>query len=197
VDILVGTQMVTKGLDFDNVSTVAILNADNMLNYPDFRSHERSFQLMAQVSGRAGRKTKQGLVIIQTGNPSHPVISQVVTNNYRSMFLSQLAEREKFHYPPYFRLIILRIKHKDYRFLNEAADKLAAMLRSNVKGNILGPEYPLVSRIKNKFIKHILIKFERTSSATERKAMITRVIEKFHSDMKYKSVDIVIDVDPM
>jgi primosomal protein N' (replication factor Y) len=197
IDILVGTQMVTKGLDFDNVSMVAILNADNMITFPDFRSWERSFQLMAQVSGRAGRKNKRGTVIIQTSNPKHPVISQVVSNNYRSMFLSQIAEREKFMYPPFYRLVILRLKHKDYKILNEAADALAITLKGSFKGKILGPEYPLVTRIKNKFIKEIIIKLERTPSLADRKAVITRIIERFHADMKYKSVDIVIDVDPM
>ncbi len=196
IDILVGTQMVTKGLDFENVSLVAILNADNMLNFPDFRSFERSYQLMAQVSGRAGRKNKQGLVIIQSYNPSHPIIKQVVDNDYAGMYTMQLTERKRFHYPPFFRLILLRIRHRDFQFLNTVARDFADILKKAYPGQVLGPEYPMVARIKNKYIKQVMIKLDRNSSIAADKQKIAGVIGKFLSQNMYKQVDIIVDVDP-
>jgi len=196
VDILVGTQMVTKGLDFDRVSLVAILNADNLLNYPDFRSAERGFQLMSQVSGRSGRKEKQGQVIIQTFNPGHMIIRDVMNHDYTAMFRQQLAERLKFRYPPYFRLIILRLKHKDPEILGKAADQLAAVLRQCFGKRVLGPEYPMVSRIMNLHIKHIMLKIERDSQVAAMKTTLTGVISEFHRKQDYKSVRIILDVDP-
>ena len=142
IDILVGTQMVTKGLDFDHVSVVGILNADQLLNYPDFRSFERSYQLIAQVSGRAGRKNKQGKVIIQTTQPEHPVLLDVVANDFTRLFNTQMNERKMFRYPPYFRLAKVVVKHKNRDRLNMAANQLAIRLRKNLGFNILGPEYP-------------------------------------------------------
>jgi primosomal protein N' (replication factor Y) (superfamily II helicase) len=196
IDILVGTQMVTKGLDFDNVSLVCILNADNMLSYPDFRAFERSFQLMAQVSGRSGRKYKQGRVIIQTYNPGHPVIVDVVKNDYLAMFKQQLAERQKYKYPPYTRLVQLKLKHKDPDLLNKAADELAKSLRSVFGKRILGPEFPMVSRIMNYFIKHIMFKIERGVSSSAMKAKLVEVIEKFQQEAAFRPVKVIIDVDP-
>jgi primosomal protein N' (replication factor Y) len=196
IQILVGTQMVTKGLDFDNVSVVGILNADNLLNYPDFRSHERSYQLMEQVSGRAGRKSKQGKVIIQSYNPSHPVIQFVVRHDYKGFFELQLEDRSKFHYPPFYRLIILRLKHRDYKILNKAAGELAADLRSTLGKRVLGPEYPLVSRIKSLYIKQILIKVERGPNVVPFKDQIRKHIEEFQKIQVYRQVRVVVDVDP-
>ena len=196
IDILVGTQMVTKGLDFDNVSLVCILNADNMLSYPDFRAAERSFQLMAQVSGRSGRKYKQGRVIIQTYNPGHPMIIDVVKNDYLAMFKKQLLERQKFRYPPYTRLILLKLKHKDADLLNKAADDLAKSLRLIFGKRILGPEFPMVSRIMNYFIKHIMFKIERGVSSAEMKEKLVEAIEKFRAEPAFRPVKVIMDVDP-
>ncbi|MDX9906907.1 MAG: primosomal protein N' [Bacteroidales bacterium] len=196
-DILVGTQMVTKGLDFDNVSLVGILNADNMLNFPDFRSHERSFQLMEQVSGRAGRKSKQGTVIIQSYNPQHAVIQHVVHHDYHAFYRSQLTDRHKFQYPPFNRLIILKIKHRDYNVLNKAARDLAHDLRVDLGKRILGPEYPLVSKIQNWYIKHIMVKIERGNNIAEMKKIILNRIEDTGKIPAYRQVRVVIDVDPV
>jgi primosomal protein N' (replication factor Y) len=196
IQILVGTQMVTKGLDFDNVSVVGILNADSLLNYPDFRSHERSFQLMEQVSGRAGRKSKQGKVIIQSYNPSHPVIQFVVRHDYKGFFESQMADRNKFHYPPFYRLIILKLKHKDFKILNKAAGEMATDLRGSLGKRVLGPEYPLVSRIRSLYIKQIMVKMERGPNAVQIKDQIKRTIDEFQKMQVYRQVRVIVDVDP-
>ncbi len=196
-DILVGTQMVTKGLDFDSVKVVGILNADNMLSFPDFRAHERSFQLMAQVAGRSGRKGEQGKVVIQTYEPSHPVLQDVLRNDYKGLYEKQMAIRRQFSYPPYYRLVLIRLKHKDYEKLNPAAAALANMLRPIFQKDLLGPEYPVVSRVRNQYIKQILIKFRRDQSAKRFKELINSQIQIFLHDAQYKSVTIQVDVDPM
>ena len=196
-DVLVGTQMVTKGLDFDSVKVVGILNADNLLSFPDFRAHERSFQLMAQVAGRAGRKGKQGEVIIQTYEPSHPVLQDVLRNNYKGLFEKQMVTRKQFGYPPFYRLVMIRLKHKDFRKLNPAAAELSSMLRPIFKQDLLGPEYPIVSRVKNLYIKQMLIKFNREYSAKQVKELIMEQIHKFQLLPDYKSVIVQIDVDPI
>lgn len=196
IDILVGTQMVTKGLDFDNVSLVCILNADNMLSYPDFRAAERSYQLMAQVSGRSGRRYKKGRVIIQTYNPGHLVIMDVVNNDYRAMFRQQLVERQKFRYPPYTRLVLLKLKHKDAELLTRAADELAKSLRKIFGKRILGPEFPVVSRIMNYYIKHIMFKIEREVSLATMKAKLLGEIDRFRKIPGFNAVRVLVDVDP-
>jgi len=196
INILVGTQMVTKGLDFDNVSIVGVLNADNMINFPDFRSFERSFQILAQVSGRAGRK-KKGKVIIQTYKPQHMVIENVITNNYSGMYLSQLKERQTFKYPPFHRLIQLKLKHKDPKVLNQGASELAKQLRDKFGKRVLGPEYPLVSRIKNLYLKNILIKIEKGISVSKEKEIISKEIEEFRKHSDCKQVRVQVDVDPV
>lgn len=196
VDILVGTQMVTKGLDFDHVSLVCILNADNMLNYPDFRSAERAYQLMAQVSGRSGRKGKQGKVVIQSYNPEHMIIRDVVTHNYLAMFRQQIAERQKFRYPPYYRLIQIKLKHRDADALNRAADELATMLRQQFGKRVLGPEFPMVSRIMNYYIKNILLKIEREPSLVMMKEKLMTILGEFQKRPAARSVRIIPDVDP-
>ena len=197
IDILVGTQMVTKGLDFDNVSIVGIMNADNLISYPDFRSYERSFQQMAQVSGRAGRKNKRGKVIIQTFNPYHSVIRDVIANDYVSMYSSQILERRNFKYPPFYRLINLNLKHKEARTLNDGARELAIILRETFGNRILGPEYPLVAKIKNLYIKRILIKLERDEHLLDNKQKVLELIEKFKGLALYKNIRVIIDVDPL
>jgi primosomal protein N' (replication factor Y) len=196
-DILVGTQMVTKGLDFDSVKVVGILNADNLLSYPDFRAHERSFQLMVQVAGRAGRKGKQGQVIIQTYEPSHPVLQDVLHNDFKGLYEKQMATRRQFGYPPFYRLVMIRLKHKDFQKLNPAAAELSSMLRPIFKQDLLGPEYPMVSRVKNLYIKQMLVKFNREYSSKHVKELIMSKIHEFQLLPDYKSVIIQIDVDPI
>jgi primosomal protein N' (replication factor Y) len=196
IDILVGTQMVTKGLDFDNVSIVGILNADSLISFPDFRSFERSFQLMSQVSGRAGRKSKRGKVIIQAFNPYHSVIRNVIDHDYLAMYNSQILERRNFKYPPFYRLIQLQLKHKDPRILNDAAGELAIMLGQILGNRILGPEYPMVSRIRNLYLKNILIKLEKPE-LKKHKTQITRTIDTFRGQAAFKSIRIAVDVDPV
>ena len=196
-DILVGTQMVTKGLDFDAVKVVGILNADNMLSFPDFRAHERSFQLMSQVAGRAGRKGKQGKVVIQTYEPSHPVLQDVLRNDFRGLYEKQMATRRQFGYPPFYRIVLIRLKHKDYQKLNPAATELSSMLRPIFKQDLLGPEYPMVSRVKNLYIKQMMVKFNREHNAQQVKDLIMKQIHLFQVLPDYKSVQVQIDVDPI
>ncbi|MBR4837044.1 MAG: primosomal protein N' [Bacteroidales bacterium] len=196
-DVLVGTQMVTKGLDFDHVKTVGVLDADNMLSFPDFRAHERSFQLMEQVSGRAGRKGEKGKVIIQTYQPRHPVILNVVNHDYVRFFEEQMPIRRQFCYPPYYRLIMIKLRHTDYNKLNAAAEFFARQLRPVFKHNILGPEYPIVSRIKNQYIKQILVKFDRNDNSMRIKEIIKSEMDSFKRNSDYKSITISIDVDPI
>lgn len=195
-NILVGTQMVTKGLDFDSVKVVGILNADNMLTFPDFRAYERSFQLMEQVSGRAGRKGDKGKVIIQTYQPQHPVILNVITHDYVKFYEEQMPIRRQFNYPPYSRLVMIRLKDVDSQKLNKAADELAKIFRQVFKENLLGPEYPVVSRVKNQYIKQMLIKINKDLNSTKVKEFINKTIEDFRHNNDFKSVKIQIDVDP-
>ena len=195
-NILVGTQMVTKGLDFDSVKVVGILNADNMLTFPDFRAHERSFQLMEQVSGRAGRKGDKGKVIIQTYQPQHPVILNVMSHDYVRFFEEQMPIRRQFNYPPYSRLVMVRLKDVDEQKLNKAADALAKIFRQVFRENLLGPEYPVVSRVKNQYIKQMLIKIHKDLNSTKVKEFINKTIEDFKHNNDFKSVRIQIDVDP-
>lgn len=195
-DILVGTQMVTKGLDFDSVKVVGILNADNMLTFPDFRAYERSFQLMEQVSGRAGRKGEKGKVVIQTYQPQHPVILNVMSHDYVRLYEEQMPIRRQFNYPPYSRLVMIRLKDVDNLKLNKAADELAKIFRGTFKENLLGPEYPVVSRVKNLYIKQMIIKINKEWNSTKVKEFIRNTIEDFKHNTEFKSVKIQVDVDP-
>ena len=195
--ILIGTQMVSKGLDFDNVSVVGILNADTLMNYPDFRSYERAYQLMAQVSGRAGRKNKRGLVILQTSDPAHPVIREVVTNNYKEMFAQQMAERKLFKYPPYYRLIYIYLKHKDGILLDRLSQEMAIRLRNQFGDRILGPDNPPVSRIQNLYIKKIVLKIESNISPAKVKELLHTVRLQMLEDERFKSLFVYYDVDPL
>jgi primosomal protein N' (replication factor Y) len=183
-------------LDFDNVQVVGILSADNMLSFPDFRAHERSFQLMEQVSGRAGRKHKQGKVVIQAWNPDHPIIKSVVKHDYIEMYKQQLAERKRFFYPPYYRLIIVRMKHKNVEVLHEGSAVLAKELRNKFGKLLYGPEFPLVSRVRSLFIKHIMIKVVRGSNYHEVKNELIVSVQEFRVLAKYKSIRIQFDIDP-
>jgi len=195
IDILVGTQMLTKGLDFRNVKLVGIMNADNMLNFPDFRAHERSFQLMLQVSGRAGRTDKRGKVLIQTYNPYHKILQQVSTNDYVGMFKEQLEERYNYKYPPFYRLIKITLKHRDYNKVNLASDWLAKALVQLFKNNVLGPEFPPVSRIRNQYHKNILIKIPQGQHLGKTKEAIKRVETTFNAIGDFKSVRLIMNVD--
>lgn len=195
VDILIGTQMVSKGLDFDNVSIVGILNADNMLNYPDFRAYERSFQLMSQVSGRAGRKKKQGKVIIQTSDPGNEIIQQVVNTNYAEFFNHQFKERNQFKYPPFYRLINLTIRHKQKEILNKAAWLLAKELQRYFGNRVLGPEAPVIGRIQNWHIKQIMIKLEKNQEIANHKKKINEIISALKTMEGFASIQVIPDVD--
>jgi primosomal protein N' (replication factor Y) len=196
-DILVGTQMITKGLDFEHVRVVGILNADNLLNFPDFRSHERSYQLMAQVSGRAGRHHKQGKVIIQTYQPDHFIIRKVVANDYEGMYNQQIEERKEFKYPPFFRLIRITLRHRDIYELDRIAQESAEALRSRFGNRLLGPEYPAVARIKLMYMKQMWLKLEREISINSAKRQMKQMLESVKARDKNKSIQIVVDVDPM
>ena len=195
IDILVGTQMLTKGLDFRNVKLVGIMNADNMLNFPDFRVHERSFQLMLQVAGRAGRTTERGKVLIQTYNPYHKILQQVSNNDYVSMFNEQLDERYNYKYPPIYRLIKITLKHRDYNKVNIGADWLTKSLKQIFKTNVLGPEFPPVSRIRNLYHKNILIKIPKNQSLSKTKEAILKIKNSFFSIKDFRSIRLILNVD--
>ncbi len=196
-NILIGTQMVSKGLDFDHVSTVGILNADTMLNYPDFRAYERAFQLMAQVAGRAGRKNKQGRVVLQTRSIDHPIIGQVIHNDYESMVCAQLAERKLFHYPPFTRLIYVFLKHRNEELLDEMAQVMGERLRASFGPRVLGPDKPPVARVQTLFIRKIVLKIELTSSMAEARKLLLQIQRDMIEEPKYKSLVVYYDVDPM
>lgn len=195
-DILIGTQMISKGLDFNHVNVVGILNADTMLNYPDFRSYERAFQLMAQVAGRAGRKDKQGLVILQTKSPELPVISQVLNNDYEQLYEDQLAERQVFRYPPFYRLIYVYLKHRKEDVLEQAAEMAATLLRTGLGNRVLGPDKPPIARIQTLFIKKIMIKVELTASMTKVRDYLKGVQRTLSEDARFRSLIVYYDVDP-
>jgi primosomal protein N' (replication factor Y) len=196
IDMLIGTQMVTKGLDFDNVSLVGILDADQLLNRVDFRAFERSFQLMSQVAGRAGRKHKRGKVILQTGDPEHWVIRKVIEHDYKGFYASELIERKNFFYPPYYKVINITLKHKDRNTLDLAAENFASSLREIFKERVMGPDYPVVNRIQNLFLKNIMLKIEKDAPDKKIKERVQHIIDAFYSVPLYKSIRIVVDVDP-
>ena len=196
-DILIGTQMVSKGLDFDRVSVVGILNADSMLNYPDFRSYERAFQLMAQVAGRAGRKNKQGLVVLQTKSPDLPLIHQVVANDYNGLYQTQIDERRLFKYPPFYRLIYVYLKHRKEGVLEQAADLMAGYLRNGLGDRVLGPDRPPVSRIQTLFIRKIVVKIEQQASMSKVREYLQQVQRAIIEDERFRSLLVYYDVDPM
>jgi primosomal protein N' (replication factor Y) (superfamily II helicase) len=196
IDILIGTQMISKGLDFENLTVVGILNADNMLNFPDFRAHERSYQLMEQVSGRAGRRQKQGTVVIQTSDPAHRIIRQVLRHDYEGMFRTQVEERKAFNYPPFCRLVRISLKHKDKSLLNHYSDILGNDLKTIFGKRVLGPEFPLVGQVQLWYIKTILIKIERDKPPATAKQFIIEAIERLEREKGATSLKIAIDVDP-
>lgn len=196
IDILVGTQMLSKGLDFRKVKLVGIMNADTLLNFPDFRAHERSFQLMLQVAGRAGRTRERGKVLIQTYNPHHQIVKQVSSGNYGEMYKEQLEDRYQYQYPPYYKLIKLTLKSRDYSKTNDAAEWIAKGLRNVFRENVLGPEFPPVARIRNEYYKNILIKIPPQQSIGKTKSYLSRVLSSFKAVGMWRSVRVVINVDP-
>ena len=197
IHILIGTQMVSKGLDFDNVSLVGILDADMLLKRPDFRAYERSYQLMSQVAGRAGRKQKRGKVIIQTSDPDHWVIKLVEQHDYRNFYKNEIIERENYFYPPFYKLITLTIKHKEEAQVERAASELANTLRSIFKERVLGPEFPIIKRIQNQFLKEIKLKIERTAPDKKVKERIAALLDEFYSKPVNRVIKVVVDVDPL
>ncbi len=197
IDILVGTQIISKGLDFERVRVVGILDADSLLNYPDFRAFERAYQMMAQVSGRAGRKNNRGIVVIQTSEPDHPVIRQVRNNDYLSMFNVQMNDRALFKYPPYFRLVYVYLKGKDFASVHSAANYLAALMRQSFGDRVFGPDKPVVARIQNLYILKIMLKVEMKASVEKAKSVLRELTNMTLAHPAHKSVFIHVDVDPM
>ncbi len=195
-DILVGTQMVTKGLDFDRVSVVGILNADSLLSFPDFRAFEKAFQLFSQVSGRAGRKELPGKVVIQTFQPHHPALKFVESNDYGAMYASQIEERRKFGQPPVTRMIKVTLKHPDEELLNQAAAELQTPLRNSFPGMVTGPATPLVARVQNFYLVDFWIKIAKDNSSNSKKQQLSAILHQFKTDNRYKQVRCVINVDP-
>ena len=195
LDILVGTQMLAKGLDFANVSLVGIMNADNMLYHPDFRAFERSFQMMTQVAGRSGRSEKQGKVVIQTYNPNHNTIQQVTNNDYIGMYKEQLYDRKIYKYPPYFRIIKLTLKQRDYNKLKEGAMWLYQVMSQNLNMPVLGPEEPAISRIRNEYIRTIMIKIPQNASIGGTKKTIQKILNSFEAVAAYRAIKVTINVD--
>ncbi|MBW4889922.1 primosomal protein N' [Mucilaginibacter sp. HMF5004] len=197
IDILVGTQMVAKGLDFPDITVIGIISADSLLKYPDYRANERSFQLLAQVSGRAGRRGKQGKVVIQTYDPNHRVIKQVIENDYTDLYNTEMEERKAFKYPPFYRIIELNIKHKEPEKLYLQAEYIAKELRKHFGDRVIGPEFPLINRIRNYYIKNIMLKFEKdTVSITKVKAILQDVLLQFQTTKLSKGCIVQPDVDP-
>ncbi len=197
IDILIGTQMVAKGLDFSGVTVIGVINADSLLKFPDYRANERSYQMLAQVSGRAGRRGKQGKVVIQTYDPNHRVIKQVIENNYNDLYFTEMEERRSFKYPPFYRIINLDVKHKDPAIVNNQAHYLATELRKHFGDRVIGPEFPLVGRIRNYYIKTIMLKFEKDLvSVNKAKTIIRDVITQFQTTKLSKGSIVQPDVDP-
>ena len=195
IDVLVGTQMLSKGLDFENVSLVGILNADTMLNFPDFRAHERAYQMMVQVSGRAGRSKKQGNVAIQTYNPNHQILQQVSTTSYAEMYKEQLQDRWEYKYPPYYRLIKITLTHRDYNKVDKGINWLAKAFQQSFGEYVLGPTAPAVSRIRNRYIKNLVIKVPPKQSLANTKNQITKIKNTFEAVSDFRPIRFIIDVD--
>ena len=196
VQILVGTQMLTKGLDFKNVALVGVLNADPLLNFPEFRAHERSFQMLSQVAGRSGRFKEQGQVLIQSYTPEHPVLLQVINNDYEKLFSTQLRERKEYQYPPFFRLIRITLKSKDYYQVDQASQWLGNALNLSLQGSVLGPVDPSIARVRNLYHKQLLIKFLDNASRNKVKEIVVSSLKSFEAIGAYRSIRVSIDVDP-
>ena len=196
-NLLIGTQMISKGLDFDKVSVVGILNADNLLNYPDFRAYEQAYMMMAQVSGRAGRKGKQGLVILQTKSPHIPLIQQVVQNDYIGFYRAQIAERQHFNYPPYYRLIYVYLKHRSDAVVETAGIEMASRLRQWFSSRVIGPDKPSIAKVKSLSIRKVILKLELGINMPEVRKYLTLAQQQMLQDKRYSSLQIYYDVDPL
>jgi primosomal protein N' (replication factor Y) len=198
-DVLVGTQMVTKGLDFDRVSLVGVFDADRLMHFPDFRSYERAYQLITQVSGRAGRREKQGKVVIQTSNPKHEIFSFVLKNNSTDFLKEQLTDRQQHFYPPFSRLIEIVFKHSDKKIVHEASEKYTSYLKSKLNQiKILGPGEPMISKIRNEFLMRVLLKIPRNySGLQEVKSLLINGSTQLQHEKQFRSVKVVFDVDPV
>ena len=196
VKILVGTQMVVKGLDFKNVHLVGVLNADHLLNFPDFRAHERTYQMLSQVAGRAGRKELRGKVLIQTYQPQHVIIQQVIDGNYEQMLEQQLKDRKEYHYPPYNRLIRIVVNHTDMETVKKASEWIVNVLLQSYSGQLLGPIFPPIARVRNRYRMQILIKIGDQQSRTRVKKIINKTLERFESIAMFRSCKVNLDVDP-
>jgi primosomal protein N' (replication factor Y) len=196
IDILVGTQMVTKGLDFDHVSVVGILNADNLMRFPDFRAHERAFQIMAQVAGRSGRRKQAGSVIIQAMDVNNPVLDLVVRHDVDGMYQREIEHRRAHGYPPFTRLIELTLKHRSEDRVAATGAVLGMALREGLGERVLGPDIPLVSRIRDRHLRKLLIKLRRTAHHEE-KSFVSDTIDRIFGDPAHSAVQLVTDVDPM
>ena len=196
-NILIGTQMVSKGLDFDKVSVVGILNADSMLNYPDFRAYEHAFMMMAQVSGRAGRKGKRGLVILQTKSPGLPILDQVVRNDYPAFYQSLIAERQQFHYPPYYRLVYVYLKHRQDALVESASIEMSSRLRQWFGARVLGPDKPAVAKVKSLSIRKLVLKCEFGLNMADVRKYLALAQQQMLQDKRYSTLQIYFDVDPL
>ena len=196
-NLLIGTQMISKGLDFDKVSVVGILNADNLLNYPDFRAYEQAYMMMAQVSGRAGRKGKQGLVILQTKSPHIPLIQQVVQNDYIGFYRAQIAERQHFNYPPYYRLIYVYLKHRSDAVVETAGIEMASRLRQWFSSRVIGPDKPSIAKVKSLSIRKVILKLELGINMPEVRKYLALAQQQMLQDKRYSSLQIYYDVDPL
>jgi len=195
IDIIVGTQMLAKGLDFRNIGLVGVMNADNLLNFPDFRAHERSFQLLQQVAGRAGRTEKRGKVLIQTYNPYHAILQQLSVNDYEGMYKDEAEQRYQYKYPPYYRTIKITLRDRNYNKMQKSAVWFAALLQTKLKEHVLGPEAPPVGRIRNLFITNLLVKIPRQQSVAKTKIFIEKAVRSFNSVKEFSTVKLSIDVD--
>ena len=196
IQILVGTQMVVKGLDFKNVLLVGVINADHVLNLPDFRAHERSYQMLCQVAGRAGRSDRKGSVLIQTFQPEHPTLKQVIDHDYSSLFQIQKREREQYHYPPYFRMIRITFKSRQYETVNMASDWFTNVIKQSYKGSVLGPVFPTIARVRNLYHKQLLVKIDHKLNTNEVKSLLARTYKSFQAIASFRSTRVNFDVDP-
>src|SRR5690625_3787004 len=193
IDVLVGTQMLAKGLDFRDVDLVGVMNADNLLNFPDFRAHERAFQLLTQVAGRAGRTEQQGKVLIQTYSPKHPVLRHVIESDYQALYQEEMQSRREYKYPPVFRLLKITLKGRNYNAVNEAADWMANGLSNVFKENVLGPVFPPVARIRNEYYKIITLKIPPKQSLVKTKNYIRKVKKSYDAISAYRSVRVILN----
>jgi primosomal protein N' (replication factor Y) len=197
IRILIGTQMISKGLHFEKVHLVGILNADALMNFPDFRAHERAYQLMSQVSGRAGRRKRPGEVVLQTSHPDHPLIQAVMQHNYEAMFATQMEERELFHYPPLFRLIEIRLKHRNETLVHDFANEYADVLRKKLGDRVIGPDKPVVGKIQNLYIQKLLLKIESSASTVLLREILEQTQKQMGMNAVFRNIIIQYDVDPI